>query len=118
MRITEGLVTLEIEDPESTILYLKHARSRIEQGWCQGDYACDRWGEQIGATSSGATGFCVLGAVQATGEDFPLDQRGLVETILEVVAENHDPVSFNDHPDRTKEEVLGLFDQAIERLRT
>lgn len=72
---------------------LRAARARIERGWCQGVWhkSCpDR--------------YCAIGA---------LTKSGLSVWICPRLLSCEDPVSFNDAPERTKEDVLQLFSRAM-----
>jgi hypothetical protein len=86
-------------------------------GWCKGWYAKDAEGVRVWdyCTRSAAC-YCLMGAV-AVVETTP----ELRNSALDLLAVLVDPVNFasvsiwNDTLDRTKEEVLQIFDQAIKK---
>ena len=78
---------------------LMKGRKRIEAGWCQGAF---RMGGAV----------CAVGAVSEDPDD------PVVSTALKVLESAFgsavtDIPEWNDSPDRTKEEVLALYDRAI-----
>lgn len=81
----------------ATVDVLKGARALIEQGWTQGlDHD----------VVDGVDCYCLSGAL-AQQKDWQ-DASELLHSL------RPDFVDWNDRPDRTKEEVLELLDQAIE----
>lgn len=88
---------------------LRIAKGRIEQGWCQGVLARDGHGEEITPNHPAAVAWCAFGAI-GTKED-ALSQADLF--LMKAHGPNTDVVSWNDAPERTREDVLALFDKAI-----
>ncbi len=89
------------------------AREKIEKGWCQGVNARDAQGEPTLAEYSGAVQFCVMGALIAVcGHYCPVHLSLFCRTLQ---GRDHPWTvnAYNDHPSRTQEEVLALFDKAI-----
>ncbi len=82
---------------------LTRARALVEKGWIQ---KCMR----------SRDGVCIMGAVEHLAENL-LYQRVnilLIQAITEQQGRKMLPAEYNDTPDRTKEEVLAVYDRAIE----
>lgn len=106
--------------PKSTTLgILTGARKRLEKGWVQRAYNM-----QI----AGVASYCILGAVCAeTGASVWLVNAGerrykgaRAVQILNRISRNKCGMSamvFNDTPERTLDEVLGLVDEAIKSVK-
>lgn len=92
------------------------ARAKVEEGWCQGAAARDKGGLAVAATSSDATRFCILGAINAARLDNGVSVIGELYCALKCEAGESSLAGFNDAPGRTQEEVLALFDKAIARV--
>lgn len=91
---------------------LKEARKLlIEKGWTQAAYARDINGYRVSPRSTDAVCFCSIGAIQHVHGSWGVPERFLTR------ASEHAywsvPV-WNDKPGRTKEDVIALFDKAIE----
>ena len=86
-------------------LFLRVAR-RVERGWCQKHYSADANDEHTGMFADNAAKWCLFGALIR-------ENAGLSETLLlyDMVGaeENRSLVEWNDHPDRTKQEVIDLL---------
>lgn len=105
-----------------TVSKLKSARDLISQkgAWIQGTFARDKNGFDCEGIDPTAVCFCAMGAIdRAVGETnsffnfaWPLyralDNAGFHNGISE----------WNDAPERTQEEVVALFDKAIEIAET
>lgn len=89
---------------------LRIARARIAKNWCQD---CEikierRWY----APWSFKTSYCAIGAIEDKE-----DLRMVLLHQLGIPFGDYDDIAdWNDAPDRTKEEVLELFDEAIAGL--
>lgn len=132
---TPDLLLLPEPEPssEDLILTLKDARTKIENGWTQGSY------HKFLANSSEA--FCAVGALRFTSysqyetesdliyangvynqavhllaQELPAVWKRLGRELDNPAPNHHAVVLFNDDKGRTKEEVLDLFDRAIERV--
>lgn len=92
------------------------ARALIKKGWTQKYYAKDKDGNHLeipfdGGEPEGATCYCTLGAIFAAagwgyrGQDCKILIRKIIDGSI---------TEWNDHPSRTKAEVLSLFDRAIQ----
>ena len=106
------------------MLHLETAKQILrDNGWCRGKY------------HNGATGqFCIMGALNKAGHDKSDEledrvesnescQRMLLRTITEKQYTHPDGrtynvlESWNDHPDRTEEEVFETIDLTLERMK-
>ena len=92
---------------------LKGARGRIEQGWCQKASARDAQGTRVLAMCSSAVKWCAIGAIDAEMQHED-GYHNPISTIARVAGTDN-VAQWNDSPDRTQEEVLAVFDKAIER---
>jgi hypothetical protein len=121
----------------NTVDALTQARVLIETGWCQGSAAKMSDGRECFAHSEHACQFCPTGAVARVTwpwEDDDLKDElwhanhdsweALSKAIREEYGWNmseHPPWTviqdWNDEPGRTKNEVLEMFDRAIELAR-
>lgn len=91
---------------------LKAARARIEQGWCQRAYAQDAEGSYVSTLSPDADSYCLSGALWATAG---LDDKAVARCLVLLSEDGRacGVIAWNDQPERTKEEVLARYDQAI-----
>ncbi len=90
---------------------LLHARAKIEKGWCQHSEAQGADGCSVSPDSAEAVAFCILGAIP--GHVIPLLRTALRARLG---CPPWIPVSlahYNDATERTKDEILSLFDEAI-----
>lgn len=97
-------------------ILLKAADLIEQKGWTQGAYA--RSGEfEVSSLHREATCYCTIGAIIcATGEARMLG-RGVVDGTkarLFAMIGDHDIVSWNDTPGRTKEEVVEALRRAAQ----
>ena len=102
---------------------LGHARDRIEDGWCQ------LWSMRVSA--DGDTEYCALGALnQGLMDCKGLRRRDIYERmdvsnaaykslqdVLPAECSDDMVVVYNDAPGRTKEDILELYDRAIESVK-
>ncbi len=89
------------------------ARAKIEKGWCQYNHALDAQGRPTRATSPGAVQFCALGALAAVRSPRFQTLLSMLCSVLNGQYHQWTVSTYNDHPSRTQEEVLALFDKAI-----
>lgn len=96
------------------------ARRRIANGWTKDESARDANGNPVGVHHPCAVSFCLFGAIRAAartqsdmsalyalGKALPNPPyRNYVVSKL---------TKFNDDPDTTQDDVLALYDRAIER---
>ncbi|QDH83500.1 hypothetical protein [Achromobacter phage Motura] len=124
---------------KTTLEILKEARQLLEkpESWIKGYYAAKRESDgriqvliseeidggkgvvvrAVGGTDPRADCFCMLGALQRAGA---LERNSEAEAVLrdaiKIKIGFHDQVhSFNDSPQRTHDEVLAVFDIAIQQ---
>lgn len=90
--------------PKSSKEILIEARALIDQyGWIQ---------RKMVLFENGVTvGYCIVGAIDAVSAHFPAIV--VAQSLLRPWVGNS-IIEWNDQSGRTKEEVLALFDQAIE----
>jgi hypothetical protein len=105
-----------MKDPEETLLVLKRARTLVESGWCQKAYATDAVGQQVRPEDPTAVAYCIRGALRAQEADTDLDALNDADRALERRA-MRGIAGFNDQQGRTKDEVLTLFDRAIDDVK-
>lgn len=98
----------------STIDLLRKARALIEQGWSQGCGAKDANGFPVSTSSQEATSYCAIGALEAAG-DLSFGHWRALEALRAGLPEAS-ITGWNDARDRTKEEVLDLYDRVIAGL--
>lgn len=95
------------------------ARGLIAQGWCKGHYAKDASGQSVTSIDDNARSFCAAGALSNVLNKPPgevltrQDGSGMVE-YLESFLGGRKLADYNDHPLTKQEDVLALFDKAIE----
>jgi hypothetical protein len=106
----------------SPLALLKGAREAlVNKGWCQRATARDCNGDVVYPLAHTATAFCAIGAIHhAGGRGFDqysknaiLSRRFLWKAIAER-APGKVIEDYNDEPGRTKEEVIAVFDAAIQ----
>lgn len=80
----------------------------IERGWTQGTFARGADGQQVLIHEARATCFCVLGAIIRAYPDPDGQERVFGKLCVHLgLAVGQDSLSdWNDHPDRTRDEVL------------
>lgn len=105
------------------------AREIISQGWTQGTYARNKDNEEVFHDSSEAVCFCLEGAIIRSihENNFLNDEKILLYNLQTIIKNNiqnrkygyyyPSTVCWNDKPERTKEEVLNLFDNIIEKIK-
>lgn len=112
-------------EPEPKIVTdLRVARALIESGWCRNNEAVDGCGRTIDAHSDQAVAWCMGGAIcRATGFEWT-DQSSepylqalfqLLDKVMPTDGNSYvlDFVSFNDDIACSVEDVLAIFDAAI-----
>ena len=99
------------------------ARSKCATGWCQHHYARDADGFEINVNAATATCWCSDGAIlAAVREQHTIHELVHYDDVLAEFERNGilpvgqrtvSTVEWNDHPDRTQQEILAAFDRAI-----
>lgn len=99
---------------------LKRAKELLEKGWCQGHLARTKGGVLTDVYGPEAEAFCLLGACMRA--EWEADTTGTawvgVDELLAYETEDRgyaDLASYNDRPERTKEDVLALVANAIQK---
>lgn len=85
------------------------AKKLLENGWCQKHLNV--------IDENGNMSYCSIGAIHSAANNIALlrsQDRQRAYDSLRISIENYYIDNWNDHPDRTKEEVLAAFDKAIE----
>ena len=100
-------------DSES-VRALKAARAKVEAGWTQRAAARDASGQSVGWTEAKACSYCAMGALWAATEGSAHSAELWLIRVLQSRNAGHSVISFNDDRNRTKDDVLKLFDDAIE----
>jgi hypothetical protein len=98
---------------ERTVRLLQESKARVERGWTQVVMARDAAGGLVAAWSEHAVCWCALGALRAGSLDSSVAEMFLSRALpAEAMREN--VAAWQDEPGRQKEEVVALFDRAIE----
>ena len=108
----------------SALEVLIRARGFIERGWAKYEYAFNDKGHPVEPNAPEATCWCSFGALRAAcglgAEPYEqpppkeyLDALGVVIWMVDYSLDG-----WNDEEGRTKEEVLALFDDAIEKAQS
>lgn len=101
---------------------LARARELVEQGWCQETMARDKKGRAADCLGEAPVAFCLWGAreraaydtLPGAAPDVPLPVR-IYNQIRELTGGGLHV--FKDRPGRTRGEVLGLLDRALEAAK-
>ena len=94
----------------TTLLADLHAlRDLLAQGWCQGTYARDTFGNAVDCRSSRACAWCLLGGIEIT---IPFERFPQTEHAIRTEINGCIPL-WQDKPKRTQAEVLAMLDRAI-----
>lgn len=111
--------TLPTVVESEVVMRLREGRARIEQGWCQGQY----WRQMFGEDGQEYRQFCALGGLgYRTGSSRKQQQSAVLLWAEQALARalftlDRDALSvavWNDSVGRTQAEVLALYDLAIE----
>jgi hypothetical protein len=101
---------------------LDDARALIERGWCQTRYGENAFGERVSSESPDAVRWCATGAIERvcifrareTGGYFQL-WSDVTNALDKSIGEFR--TCWNDHPDRTQQEVVEAFCRCSAELR-
>ena len=80
---------------------------RVRSGWCKGSNARDKDGRMTHYASDKAVSWCLVGAWMLSSDSF--DERHEVGVAICKHVDEPRMDSWNDHPDRTKDEVLAML---------
>ncbi len=85
-------------------------------GWCQGYYYKDKDGHDASSLHPEEINCaCALGALSMVEKEDQYLYTGAIKELEHLIGGTI--ANWNDHPGRTKEEVLNLFDRAIESVK-
>lgn len=99
---------------------LTEARRLIaEKGWCQKAWCILPDGKRVadneGLVTTAACAFCADGAVIAASRDLHTGDVDAVFLLDRALGEGSvGVIAFNDEPGRTRDQVIAIFDRAIE----
>lgn len=104
---------------EKRLKVLVRVRETLSKGWIKGTFAKDAFGKSISYRHSDATQFCFAGAILKE-LDQPVCGDLIIESMtirmgLERLLGIKCLVSWNDAPERTKEDVLEFLDGIISK---
>ncbi len=105
--------------PKSALAQLQRARRIINAGWCQSAYARTADGKPCYSEfDEDAVSCCAVGAMYRAGsQNYSTEIVDEARQALDDAA-NVNVFRFNDNEDTTKQDVLAVFDKAIESLST
>lgn len=98
---------------------LQAARKKIEDpaNWTKHAPARDSDGCLVDPKNSHATCWCTVGAFYSVTPDYD-DFLKTVKFVNTILPDVYEKISdFNDHPETTHDQVLSLFDRAIEKAK-
>lgn len=90
---------------------LREARALIEHGWTQSVYARDAYLRHVAIDSPKAVCFCLAGALRRVGLQPSVNYKSYFKGEPGVLT------TWNDAPERTKDEVLACLDNSIAALQ-
>lgn len=93
---------------------LSRAKELITQGWTQEFFARDKNRTVCHSASKNAVCFCLLGAIKRANREFKTEYRDeliIEDRLINFLKES--PASWNDAPERTKDDVLSLLSTLI-----
>jgi hypothetical protein len=87
-------------------------------GWCQGTLYKDKYGNHLSFANTITVSACAIGAVFAVDiDDTNNSHDKALDLLLEMQLDDSVNLAmWNDKKGRTKQEVLKLFDRAIEKV--
>ena len=110
---------------------IKRSIPLIDAGWCQGAMATTGDGTPVGYNEFEACNFCLMGAMSHIRDISPHDSYNIAYEAVryaieeaypgEAIGNNHlglDPMAYwQDRSDRTKEQVIGVMQIAMDYLK-
>lgn len=101
------------------ITILQQARNLIHEGWTQRAYARNHQGQECMPENTGATCFCIKGALlRALHLDDPTSKYARYVNLglkLNKLTPQGHLSRFNDDPNTTLQDVLDFFDHALQQ---
>lgn len=107
-----------------TIPMLQRIRATIEKGWCRGELARDKKWAKVDITSPEACTWCAEGAIalecmrerSAVWNKYCDAVCLALRPFIPDIFKNRGLFRYNDSTTTTKEDILALFDKAINQL--
>jgi hypothetical protein len=101
----------------TTLETLKAARQTLTplEAWTKGDNARDQDGARVDPQDPRATCWCLIGAIAMQGHYSSVASYEIRQTLVKD-GRCDSIAAFNDDPDTTHDDVLGLLDKTIARL--
>ena len=101
---------------EQVKAYLQAVREKIVGGWCQNAPARNDAGQEVHIDDPSATRVCLVTAIYQTVPEADLDS--VYAPIMSVcgIVKQFQLVDWNNDPERTKDRVLKMLDQALEKV--
>lgn len=100
---------------------LERAIELIRHGWTQGSNARTAKGKTVGIDDSNAVQFCAWGALWRAEREMNVLQGSLIDHVRRHISTVPRPwrqiTAWNDAPDRTKDDVLKVFNHVLEELK-
>ena len=99
---------------KSVLEILKQGKERVTKGWCQGVLTRTADGVGVHGTHPLAVRWCATGALNTPlGGDFRDNEITAYLFLEERILGGRSVILWNNDPKRTQEEVINLFDRAI-----
>ncbi|WP_158809644.1 hypothetical protein [Beijerinckia sp. L45] len=93
---------------------LAGTRSIVEKGWCQGAFARNQIGDVVLVDAPEACSFCLIAAISKSTAGSEA-WGNAVFAFKSAIGWNSALSTWNDQPDRTRDEVLAAIDAGIAR---
>lgn len=102
---------------QNIIRTLRRARNIIRtKGWTQGFSARNADRRYTDPRSTEAVCFCILGAIDRANNELQLCSGSKAADVIRDVTPTGLIAEWNDHPNRTKSQVLAIFGEAIAKV--
>jgi len=106
-----------------TVKALREARRLIKKGWTRRAFARDKWRHSVASDSPRAACFCAEGAINRAvalaADPCTVKDQAIIQLKKHIPPyQPQNVVSWNDHPQRTKQEVVRVFTKAIQMLES
>ena len=106
---------------------LLKGRERVKSGWAIENYAEDKYGNSVLSDNPIAVKWCPIGAISADNYRDKVKRNAMkvmckfmdVEIMdIDITGDLYSEIiiTWNQNPDRTQEEVIAMFDRAIDEL--
>lgn len=105
-------------ETERCLDVLNRAKGLIEQGWTQRANARDSCGKECAYYAESACYFCLVGAFNRAFYEKGIDDFRIRAEIFSAVLERLEfPATWNDAPNRKKEDVIELLDSLSVQIK-